>query len=130
MVDDDKREALRIPRSREWGDRLVAAEPGTVFWPSFDASSGPRDQAASGYLHPRGASGFGVLVSGNGDVPETDLEHGSVVDVFPTVCALLGVRAPEGQGGRKYLKTRKDLPLARRPRQKEARTTKGMVVDV
>jgi hypothetical protein len=131
LVSDELRQALRVPMSREWGDRLVAACPGVAFTPSFDAKARPQDLGALGHLGVQGQPDtFAVLASSNQDVPAGGQQEGDLLDVFPTICDLLGMRVPEGHGGISFIKARRDLPLAHHPRTLAAAYERGLVIDV
>ncbi len=99
-VDDSERRQLRIPRGRLWGDRLLAARPGILFSPSFVQVNGSGSLGASGYLdketegHPPmvfASSEFGL------DAKKVGLRP--MVDMFPTLCQLIGVQPSQPQEG-------------------------------
>jgi len=105
LIDDKERERLRIPRDRVWGDRMVAAEPGVLYWPDYFHVADSRILGMHGYLDKRDETlGMGVLASSNGHTPRNDLGKRPLVDVFPTLCDLIGVPTPVGQEGRSLLR--------------------------
>jgi predicted AlkP superfamily pyrophosphatase or phosphodiesterase len=102
-----RREAL----PREWhasaegriGDLVAVAEPGVWFSedPDFTAGPTPADRVA-GHGYPPGVRGTdGILIAaGPGVRAGARLAEARAVDVYPTVCRLLGIRPAAGIDGR------------------------------
>ncbi len=104
VVDDDERRALRIPTDKAWGDRMLAAEPGVMFWPDYFHVRDSKIVGMHGYLDKREETlGLGVLASSNGHTPALSVGKRSLVDVFPTLCDLIGVKIPASQEGQSLL---------------------------
>lgn len=100
VVDDDERRRHRIPLDRRWGDRMLAAEPGVLFWPDYFHVTDSTIVGMHGYLDKRDEThGVAILASSNGHTAPRDLGLRPLVDVFPTLCDLLGVPTPDGQEG-------------------------------
>lgn len=92
-VDEHERRRLRIPKGRLGGDRLLAARPGVLFSPSFVHANGPGCLGMNGYLDKETEGHPPVLFASS----EYGMEPKKVglrpmVDVFPTLCQLIGVR--------------------------------------
>lgn len=103
-VDAAERQARRIPLDRRWGDRMLAAEPGVMFWPDYFHVTDSRIVGMHGYLDKRDEShGIALLASSNGHTAPRRLGLRPLVDVFPTLCDLLGVPQPQGHEGRSLL---------------------------
>lgn len=100
----DQRRRLRIPTDRRWGDRMLAAQPGVLFWPDYFHVTDSTIRGMHGYLDKRTEThGLCVLASKDGGVPHRDVGRRSLVDVFPTLCDLLGVPVPPEQEGTSLL---------------------------
>lgn len=118
LVPDEERLRSRIPMDRSEGDRLVAAQPGVVFSPEWGRPRRAPTRGMHGYLDKQAEGGApAVLVSSSDDVAERQITERPLVDVFPTLCDLLGLRTPGGQEGRSLVKRRRGTL---RPTQKEA----------
>ncbi|MCA1813258.1 MAG: alkaline phosphatase family protein [Halobacteriales archaeon] len=102
-ISDEERRKRRIPTSRQWGDRMFAAHPGTLFWPDYFHVKDSVIKGMHGYLDKTAEQyGMAVLTRSEGIAPG-GFEPRSLVDVFPTLCDLLGVPVPEGQEGTSLL---------------------------
>lgn len=99
-IDDAERAARRIPLNRQWGDRMLAADPGILFWPDYFHITDSKIVGMHGYLD-KSQEGHGAMViaSSNGHTEPRNLGLRPLVDVFPTLCQLLGLPVPEGQEG-------------------------------
>jgi len=98
-VSDAERRQRRIPTSRQWGDRMFAADPGTLFWPDYFHVKDSVIRGMHGYLDKSAEQyGMAVLARSQGVQPRTFAPR-SLVDVFPTLCDLLEVPVPAGQEG-------------------------------
>lgn len=100
LVDEAKRQELRIPTDRRWGDRMLAADPGVLFWPDYFHVADSSIVGMHGYLDKRDETyGVALIASSNGHTAPRDIGQRPLVDVFPTLCTLLGVPTPETQEG-------------------------------
>lgn len=100
LVDDAERRRRRIPVGRRWGDRMLAAEPGVLFWPDHFHVTDSTVVGMHGYLDRSAESyGLALLASSNGHTGPRRLGLRPLVDVFPTLCELLRVPVPDGQEG-------------------------------
>lgn len=100
LVDEAERRRRRIPVGRRWGDRMLAAEPGVLFWPDHFHVTDSTVLGMHGYLdRSEEAYGLAMLASSNGHTGPRRLGLRPLVDVFPTLCELLKVPVPDGQEG-------------------------------
>jgi predicted AlkP superfamily pyrophosphatase or phosphodiesterase len=98
-VSAEERKKRRIPTERRWGDRMLAAEPGVLFWPDHFHVTDSTIVAMHGYLDKRGEDwGMSVMASSTGRIPRGQHGPRSLVDVFPTLCDLTGLKAPTTEG--------------------------------
>jgi len=98
---------LRIPRDGSTGDRILAADPGTLIAPNHSGLAATRMQAAHGYAdRPDEDHGMGLLASSNGNVQPGDAGVRPLVDAFPTLCDLLGLSPPPSHEGHSLLAPR------------------------
>ncbi len=108
LMDEREREKLRIPRDRRWGDRMLVADPGILFWPDYFHVTDSRIVGMHGYIDKRHEShGMAVLASNNGHTKSRDLGLRPLVDVFPTLCDLVNVPAPKTHEGTSMIARRK-----------------------
>lgn len=100
LVDEAERKRRRIPTGRGWGDAMLAAEPGVLFWPDHFHAKETSVEGMHGYLDKR-EEGHGALVvaSSTDRVPAGDVGLRPLVDAFPTLCALLDIPVPAFQEG-------------------------------
>lgn len=100
MVDEAERQRRRIPTGRGWGDAMLAAEPGVLFWPDHFHAKDTEVEGMHGYLDKR-EEGHGALVlaSSTRRVQAGELGLRPLVDAFPTLCALLDLPVPPFQEG-------------------------------
>ena len=116
VVADAERRRLRIPLDRRWGDRMLAADSGVLFWPDYFHVTDSRIVGMHGYLDKSSEShGIAVLASSNGHTAPRAVGLRPLVDVFPTLCDLLGVPTPAGQEGRSLLAAPSPAPDATGP---------------
>lgn len=117
LIDEADRRRLRIPTDRQWGDRMLAAKPGVMYWPDYFHVKDSKIVGMHGYLDKSQEShGMMVLASNRPDRPQGDLGLRPLVDVFPTLCQLIGGDVPEGQEGTSLLGAeRKVERLSQRP---------------
>lgn len=103
-VSDADRKRHRIPTDRRWGDRMLAANPGTLFWPDYFHVTDSTILGMHGYLDKvHETHGAMILASSNGHTKPRDAGLRPLVDVFPTLCDLLDVQAPAGHEGQSIL---------------------------
>lgn len=100
LVDEAERKRRRIPTSRGWGDAMLAAEPGVLFWPDHFHARDSHVEGMHGYLDKR-EEGHGALVlaSSTGRIQAGELGLRPLVDAFPTLCRLLDLPVPAFQEG-------------------------------
>lgn len=104
VLDETDRRELRIPRDRQWGDRMIAADPGVLFWPDYFHVTTSTIRGMHGYIDKREEGlGLAMIASSDGRVRSRDVGRRSLVDVFPTLCDLVGVPTPGTQEGRSLL---------------------------
>jgi arylsulfatase A-like enzyme len=104
VVDEAERRRLRIPLDRRWGDRMLAADSGVLFWPDYFHVTDSKIVGMHGYLDKTHEThGIAILASSNGHTAPRTLGLRPLVDVFPTLCDLLGVPTPAGQEGTSLL---------------------------
>ncbi|MEK6976215.1 MAG: alkaline phosphatase family protein [Candidatus Thermoplasmatota archaeon] len=104
IVDDVERRRRRIPLDRRWGDRMLAAESGVLFWPDYFHVTDSTIVGMHGYLDKAEEThGMALLASSNGHTAPRQLGLRPLVDVFPTLCDLLKVPVPAGQEGTSLL---------------------------
>jgi predicted AlkP superfamily pyrophosphatase or phosphodiesterase len=100
LVSEERRHALRIPMDRAWGDAMLSADPGVMFWPDYFHVKDSTIVGMHGYLDKiHETHGMGILVSSDGDRKARNVGLRPLVDVFPTLCDLVGVPTPPGQEG-------------------------------
>jgi predicted AlkP superfamily pyrophosphatase or phosphodiesterase len=104
VVSDEERVRRRIPVDRRWGDRMLAAAPGVMFWPDYFHVTDSTIVGMHGYLDKSDEThGMALLASSNGHTGPRKLGLRPLVDVFPTLCDLLNVPVPAGQEGTSLL---------------------------
>lgn len=104
IIDHGERVSRRIPTDRRWGDAMLAADPGVLFWPDFFHVKDSKLAGMHGYLDTSTeANGTMVLASSNGHTNPRNAAVRPLVDVFPTLCDLLGVATPYAQEGTSLL---------------------------
>ncbi|MHB8586500.1 MAG: alkaline phosphatase family protein [Thermoplasmatota archaeon] len=119
---DAEKAALHIAfEGRRYGDLMFAANPGVLFWPDYFHVVEHRIQGMHGYLDKREES-YGYLsirlADRDGAVRgRRDAGLRSLVDVFPTLCDLVGVPTPPTTQGRSLIH---DTPPRPRPIEAEA----------
>jgi hypothetical protein len=115
VLDEEERRERRIPREQRWGEDMLAAESGVLFWPDYFHVRDTTIRGMHGYLD-KSTEGLGmaVLASSDAHAPD-DFGARSLVDVFPTLCQLLGLPVPETQSGDSLLSApREQPPVAQR----------------
>jgi hypothetical protein len=102
-----ERREHRIPTDRQWGDRMLIAERGVMFWPDYFHVTDRPIVGMHGYLDKASEShGLAILASNNGAARTGQFGARPLVDVFPTLCDLIDVGVPPGQEGRSLLRAR------------------------
>jgi len=100
LIDDERRKKLRIPTDRRWGDRMVAAKAGVLFWPDYFHVKDSTIKGMHGYLDKKDEThGMMVLTGSPGRITPGETGLRPLVDVFPTLCNLLGLPVPKTQEG-------------------------------
>ncbi|HEV8361525.1 MAG TPA: alkaline phosphatase family protein [Candidatus Thermoplasmatota archaeon] len=103
VVERDERRERRMPLEQRWGDRVLAAEPGTLFWPDYFHVQDSVIRGMHGYLDKASEGhGMAVLASSRGTLRGAFAPR-PLVDVFPTLCDLLDVRVPGSSEGRSVM---------------------------
>lgn len=105
IVTEAERRRRRIPTERRWGDRMLAAEPGVVFWPDYFHVQDSAVQGMHGFLDKRDeGNGVVAILSSPGRVPARSLGVRPLVDVLPTMCELLRLPLPASNEGTSLLR--------------------------
>jgi hypothetical protein len=106
LVDEEERRRRRIPLDRKWGDRMLAAEPGVMYWPDYFHVQDSTIVGMHGYLDKRTESYGAMVIASSADRARTPVHLGlrPLVDVFPTLCEMLDVPVPAGQEGTSLLR--------------------------
>jgi predicted AlkP superfamily pyrophosphatase or phosphodiesterase len=116
VVTDEERKQRRIPMDRRWGDRMLAAEKGVLFWPDYFHVRDSKILGMHGYLDKTEEThGAMVVATSDGVARVKDLGLRPLVDVFPTLCELLGMPIPDTNEGKSLLDDgvqRKNPPAA------------------
>lgn len=100
VVSQEERQRRRIPTGRQWGDRMLAADSGVLYWPDYFHVKDSRIVGMHGYLDKQDEClGMGVLANSHGEARVGDAGDRSLTDVFPTLCNLLGVEVPRTNEG-------------------------------
>ena len=106
VISEDERRERRIPTNRQWGDRMVAADPGVLFWPDYFHVKDSTIRGMHGYLDKRDETyGMAVLANSKGTFGPGTFDTRSLVDVFPTLCDLVGVPTPATAEGTSIVPT-------------------------
>ncbi|MEA3190147.1 MAG: hypothetical protein QOD77_729 [Thermoplasmata archaeon] len=105
VLSDDERKARRIPMDRRWGDRMLIANPGVMYWPDYFHVTDSKIVGMHGYLD-KSEEGMGAMVisSSPGRVPPHPVGNRSLVDVFPTLCDMLRLPVPDTNEGESLLR--------------------------
>ncbi|HEX9815410.1 MAG TPA: alkaline phosphatase family protein, partial [Candidatus Thermoplasmatota archaeon] len=100
VVEPDERRRLRVPTDKASGDRMLAADPGVLFWPDYFHVTDSKIRGMHGYFDKsQETHGTAILVSSDGESTPRKVGLRPLVDVFPTLCDLLGIPVPPGQEG-------------------------------
>jgi predicted AlkP superfamily pyrophosphatase or phosphodiesterase len=111
ILSDEERRRRRIPTDRRWGDRMFAAEPGVLFWPDYFHVEDSVIRGMHGYLDKRTEQyGMAIVASSGHRTQPGTFEPRPLVDVFPTLCDLLGVKEPDTHEGRSVLAHHAAIP--------------------
>jgi len=111
VIDEPRRKKLRIPTERRWGDRMLAAKAGVLFWPDYFHVKDSTIKGMHGYLDKTAEThGMLVLAGSQGRARSGEVGLRSLVDVFPTLCDLIGVPTPKTQEGTSIVSNGHSLP--------------------
>ena len=104
VLSEKEREEMRIRFDhRRYGDLMFAANVGVLFWPDYFHVVEHDIKGMHGYIDKREET-TGVLVSGGTKIKgPLELGNRNLVDVFPTLCELVGVPVPGTNEGRSFL---------------------------
>ncbi len=104
VLTDGERADLRIPPERRWGDRMLAADAGVLFWPDYFHVTDSTIRGMHGYID-KSTEGLGTMVVASNRPSAVPLDLGArpLVDVFPTLCDLLGLPIPGTQEGKSLI---------------------------
>jgi predicted AlkP superfamily pyrophosphatase or phosphodiesterase len=98
ILTQEDRKRLRIPVGREWGDAMVAAHPGVMYWPDYFHVTDHKIVGMHGYID-KSEEGLGMgILAGNG-IRRGYAGKRPLVDVFPTLCDLLDLPVPATNEG-------------------------------
>jgi hypothetical protein len=110
VLDEEERRQRRIPTEERWGEDMLAAESGVLFWPDYFHVQDTTIHGMHGYLD-KSDEGLGMAVLVSSDAPAPDeLGTRSLVDVFPTLCELLGLPVPDTSEGDSLLAGTREHP--------------------
>jgi len=110
VVSEEERRERRIPTNRQWGDRMLAANPGVLFWPDYFHVKDSVIRGMHGYLDKSKENyGMAVLTNSQGSIPASTFEPRTLIDVFPTLCDLLGFPTPKTAEGQSIVPRRQVL---------------------
>ena len=114
VLDEDERRDRRIPTEERWGQDMLAAESGVLFWPDYFHVRDSTVRGMHGYLDKSDEGlGMAVLASSDPVVEPREADPRSLVDVFATLCGLLGLPVPDTQEGTSLLdRARREPPVA------------------
>lgn len=99
-----ERRSHRIPEERRWGDRILAADPGVLYWPDYFHVTNTDIRGMHGYLDKSTEDlGMCIVASNHEGWPTEHIGDRSLVDVFPTLCGLAGLPTPQAQEGKSLL---------------------------
>ncbi|MEA3137787.1 MAG: hypothetical protein QOC71_2068 [Thermoplasmata archaeon] len=122
VVSQEERKRRRIPTNRKWGDRMLAADPGMLFWPDYFHVKDSTILGMHGYLD-KSVEGYGmaVLASTDGKIAKGTFETRPLVDIFPTLCDMVGVPTPDTNEGatvlpKSFAKARRTQPVLAVPK--------------
>jgi hypothetical protein len=91
MLSPEERRALRIDfKHRRYGDLMLAAKPGVLFWPDYFHIVERPIKGMHGYIDKREETESALLLHGP-DVPRRDVGKRVLVDVFSTLTDLVGL---------------------------------------
>jgi hypothetical protein len=103
IIGEEERKRLRIPLNRQWGDRMLAADPGVMFWPDYFHVVDSKIVGMHGYLDKSQETLGAMVLASSRDVDARDVGPRSLVDVFPTLCQLLELPLPDTNEGKSLL---------------------------
>ena len=130
MVEPEERKRLRIPEDRRWGDRILAAEPGVLFWPDFFHVTDSKLEGMHGYLDKTlETHGAAILASSDGDAAPRAIGVRPMVDVFPTLCDLLGLPVPKGLEGTSIVRIARAHARPAKAKPRGPAQTRAVVLD-
>ncbi len=91
ILGQEERKALRIDfQHRRYGDLMFAAKPGVLFWPDYFHVRERAIKGMHGYVDKREETESALLLHGPGATGR-DVGTRVLVDVFPTLCDLVGL---------------------------------------
>lgn len=99
VLEQDERAKLRIDFGhRRYGDLMFAAKPGVLFWPDYFHVKERPIKGMHGYVDKDEETVGALLLHGPG-IPAQPQGERVLVDVFPTLCDLVGLPvAPSNEG--------------------------------
>lgn len=100
ILGDDERDRLRIRfHHRRYGDLMFAASPGVLFWPDYFHIKERAIRGMHGYVDKDEETVGAMLLHGPNIQPRAMGER-ILVDVFPTLCDLVGLPVPSSNEGK------------------------------
>lgn len=103
VVGDEERRRIRIPMDRRWGDRMLAADPGVLYWPDYFHVTDSKIKGMHGYLDKVHETHGMMLIASSGGYRHQHIGLRPLADAFPTMCQLLGVPVPPTNEGTSLL---------------------------
>lgn len=110
VLNEQQRQTLRIDfKHRRYGDLMLAAKPGVLFWPDYFHIQERPIRGMHGYIDKREEGQSALLLHGPGIEPRK-IDTRILVDVFPTLCELVGVPKNEANEGTSLLTRKAQAP--------------------
>lgn len=100
ILGDEERQKHRIKFDhRRYGDIMFAAGVGVLFWPDYFHIMERPIKGMHGYVD-KDEETYGALLLNAPDLPEGDIGKRILVDIFPTLCDLVGLPVTDHNEGR------------------------------
>ena len=111
VLDDAERAKLRIQfKHRRYGDLMFAASPGVLFWPDYFHIKERAIKGMHGYIDKDEETVGAMLLHGPG-IQAKPMGERILVDVFPTLCDLVGLPVAKSNEGASLVSGARAAPL-------------------